>query len=152
MPIETRVRAADGTVSGTVAELGAEVAAVPVPSGPDGPVAVPAEIARLLPFGLDELLTLHRAKGEPGEITAAHVPVDGRVVELLLYGVGKARPADLRKAGAALARRGRGRSAIVAGVPERRPRGVRRRAPCSRPTGSPRAPPAAPAPSASSSC
>ncbi|MBE1534322.1 leucyl aminopeptidase family protein [Actinomadura algeriensis] len=118
MPIETRVRAAGGTVSGTAAEVGAEVAAVPVRSGPDGPVAPAAEIAGLLPFGLDELLTLHRAKGDPGEITAAHVPVDGRVVELLLYGVGEARPADLRRAGAALARRGRGRSALVAGVPD----------------------------------
>ncbi|QFG24963.1 M17 family metallopeptidase [Actinomadura sp. WMMB 499] len=118
MPIETRVRAADGTVSGTAAELGAEVAAVPVRSGPDGPVAPAAEIAGLLPFGLDELLSLHRAKGEAGEITSAHVPVDGRVRELLLYGVGEARPADLRKAGAALARRGRGRTALVAGVPD----------------------------------
>ncbi|MFV2178106.1 leucyl aminopeptidase [Actinomadura sp. LOL_016] len=118
MPIETRVRPAGGTVSGTAAELEAEAVAVPVRSGPDGPVAPAAEIADLLPFGLDELLTLHRAKGEPGEIVAAHVPVDGRVRELLLYGVGEARPADLRRAGAALARRGRGRSALVAGVPD----------------------------------
>ncbi|MFD0900670.1 leucyl aminopeptidase [Actinomadura sediminis] len=118
MPIETRVRGAGGTVSGTAAELGAEAAAVPVRSGPDGPVAPAAEIAGLLPFGLDELLTLHRAKGEPGEIVSAHVPLDGRVRELLLYGVGEARPADLRRAGAALARRGRGRAALVAGVPD----------------------------------
>ncbi|RSN58179.1 MULTISPECIES: leucyl aminopeptidase [Actinomadura] len=118
MPIETRVRGAGGTVSGTAAELGAEAAAVPVRSGPDGPVAPAAEIAGLLPFGLDELLALHRAKGEPGEIVTAHVPLDGRVCELLLYGVGEARPADLRRAGAALARRGRGRSALVAGVPD----------------------------------
>ncbi|WP_030173033.1 leucyl aminopeptidase [Spirillospora albida] len=114
MPIETRVRGAGGTVSRTAADLGAEVVAVPVRSGP---VAPAAEVASGLPFTLDELLDLHRAKGEPGEITATQVRVGDRVRELLLYGVGDAEPADLRKAGAALARRGRGRTALVAGVP-----------------------------------
>ncbi|RKS71879.1 leucyl aminopeptidase [Actinomadura pelletieri DSM 43383] len=114
MPIETRVHGAGGTVSQTAAELDAEVVAVPVPSGP---VAPAAEVAASLPFTLDELLELHRAKGEPGEITATQVRVGDRMRELLLYGVGDAAPADLRKAGAALARRGRGRTALVAGVP-----------------------------------
>ncbi|MFD0683165.1 leucyl aminopeptidase [Actinomadura fibrosa] len=115
MPIETRVRGAGGTVSQTADELGAEVVAVPVRSGPSAPAA---EVASSLPFTLDELLELHKAKGEPGEIVATQVRVGDRVRELLLYGVGEASPADLRKAGAALARRGRGRSALVAGVPE----------------------------------
>ncbi|CNE23197.1 leucyl aminopeptidase [Mycobacterium tuberculosis] len=114
MPIETRVHAAGGTVSQAAADLGAEVVAVPVRTGP---VAPAAEIAEGLPFTLDELLALHRAKGEPGEITATQVRVGDRVRELLLYGVGAAAPADLRRAGAALARRGRGRTALAAGVP-----------------------------------
>ncbi|WP_067804835.1 leucyl aminopeptidase [Actinomadura formosensis] len=114
MPIETRVHGAGGTVSQTAADLGAEVVAVPVRTGP---VAPAAEVAGSLPFTLDELLALHRAKGEPGEITATQVRIGDRVRELLLYGVGEAAPADLRRAGAALARRGRGRTALVAGVP-----------------------------------
>ncbi|TYK49155.1 leucyl aminopeptidase [Actinomadura decatromicini] len=114
MPIETRIHGASGTVSQTAAALGAEAVAVPVRQGPEAPAA---EVAESLPFTLDELLELHRAKGEPGEITATQVRVGDRVRELLLYGVGAASPADLRKAGAALARRGRGRTALVAGVP-----------------------------------
>ncbi|QXJ24553.1 leucyl aminopeptidase [Actinomadura graeca] len=115
MPIETRIRGAAGTVSQTAVELGAEVVAVPVRSGPAAPAA---EVAATLPFTLDELLALHRAKGEPGEIVSVPVRVGGQVRELLLYGVGEASPADLRRAGAALARRGRGRAALVAGVPD----------------------------------
>ncbi|MER7542323.1 leucyl aminopeptidase [Actinomadura sp.] len=115
MPIETRVHGAAGTVSQTAADLGAEAMAVPVRTGP---VAPAAEAAAGLPFTLDELLELHEAKGEPGEITATQVRVGDRIRELLLYGVGDAAPADLRRAGAALARRGRGRTALVAGVPD----------------------------------
>lgn len=114
MPIETRIHGAGGTVSQTAVDLGAEVVAVPVRKGPVPPAA---EVAASLPFTLDELLTLHNAKGEPGEIVSTQVRVGDRVRELLLYGVGEAAPADLRKAGAALARRGRGRTALVAGVP-----------------------------------
>ena len=115
MPIETRVRAVGGAVSEAAVELGAEALAVPVRSGP---VAPPAEAARLLPFALEELLELYNAKGEPGEIVAAPVRLGDTVRELLLYGVGEASPSDLRKAGAALARRGKGRTALAAGVPE----------------------------------
>ncbi|KAB2341356.1 leucyl aminopeptidase [Actinomadura rudentiformis] len=114
MPIETNVSSVGGTLSGAAERLGAEVVAVPVRSGPTAPEA---EIASFLPFTLDELLTLNSAKGEPGELVSAPVRVGGRVLELLLYGVGEAAPADLRKAGAALARRGRGRTTMAAGVP-----------------------------------
>ncbi|NVI89263.1 leucyl aminopeptidase, partial [Actinomadura sp. BRA 177] len=72
MPIETRVHGAGGTVSQTAADLGAEAVAVPVRTGP---VAPAAEVAAQLPFTLDELLALHKAKGEPGEITASPVRV-----------------------------------------------------------------------------
>ncbi|MBO2466142.1 leucyl aminopeptidase family protein [Actinomadura violacea] len=112
MPIETRIHGAGGTVTGTAVDLGAEAVAVPVRSGP---LAPDAEVAKSLPFTLDELLALHGAKGEAGEIIAAPVRVGGEIRDLLLYGVGEATPADLRKAGAALARRGR--TALVAGVP-----------------------------------
>ncbi|HEY8479634.1 MAG TPA: leucyl aminopeptidase [Spirillospora sp.] len=114
MPIETRLRAVGGTVSHAAIDLGAEAVAVPVRKGPQAPAT---ELAESLPFTLDELLTLHDAKGEPGEIVSAQVRVGDKVRELLLYGVGEAEPADLRKAGAALARRGRGRDALVAVVP-----------------------------------
>ncbi|MEV4256893.1 leucyl aminopeptidase [Spirillospora sp. NPDC049652] len=115
MPIQTRVAPAGGTVSQAVTELDAELAAIPVRRGP---VAPAAEIAAALPFALDDLLALHGAKGEPGEIVATPVRVGDQVRELLLYGVGDATSADLRKAGAALARRARGRANLVARVPE----------------------------------
>ncbi|TDE33370.1 leucyl aminopeptidase family protein [Actinomadura sp. 6K520] len=114
MPIETRMRGAGGTVSQTALDLDAEVVAVPVGKGPVAPVT---EVAESLPFTLDELLALHDAKGEPGEIVSAQVRLGDRVRELLLYGVGDAAPADLRKAGAALARRGKGRTALAAAAP-----------------------------------
>ncbi|MEU5884905.1 leucyl aminopeptidase [Spirillospora sp. NPDC047279] len=115
MPIETEVSTVGGVLSEAAGSLGADVVAVPVRSGP---VAPAAEIAGLLPFTLDELLTLHRAKGEAGEAVSTPVRIGGRVLELLLYGVGEASPADLRKAGATLARRGRGRTTMAAGVPD----------------------------------
>ncbi|WP_242885334.1 leucyl aminopeptidase [Actinomadura litoris] len=123
MPIETRVHrgGAGGTLVQTAVELGAEVVALPVRPGSEGPSAAAsapaAEITAALPCTLEELLALHGAKGEPGEIVSAPVRVGGQVRELLLYGVGAASPADLRRAGAALARRGRGRSALVAALP-----------------------------------
>ncbi|MBW8481363.1 leucyl aminopeptidase family protein [Actinomadura parmotrematis] len=111
MPIQTRVRAADGRLS----QVAAELYAVPVRAGGAAPAA---EIAEGQPFALDEVLALHGAKGEPGEIVSTPVRLDGTVRELLLYGVGEATPADLRRAGAALARRGRGHGALAAGVPD----------------------------------
>jgi len=117
MPIQTQVTGAGGTLSQAAESLGAEMVAVPITSGPDGAVAPEAEIAALLPFTLDELLTLHGAKGEAGEIVSTPVRVGGTARELLLYGVGEATPADLRKAGAALARRGKGKANLAAGVP-----------------------------------
>ncbi|WP_026413913.1 leucyl aminopeptidase [Actinomadura oligospora] len=115
MPIQTRVAPAGGTVTQAVTELDAELAAIPVRQGP---VAPAAEIAAALPFSLDEVLSLHGAKGEPGEIVATPIRVGDKIRELLLYGVGEATPADLRRAGAALARRARGRANLVVGVPE----------------------------------
>ncbi|MEU6039340.1 leucyl aminopeptidase [Actinomadura sp. NPDC047616] len=114
MPIQTRVRDAGGRPVEAAASLGAQAVALPVRPGPTAPADAPPE----LPFSLDELLALHGAKGEPGEIVAAPARIGGELCELLLYGIGEAAPADLRKAGAALARRGRGRDTLVAGLPE----------------------------------
>jgi len=114
MPIETRVRDAGGPPVEAAASLGAQAVALPVRPGPVAPADAPPG----LPCSLDELLALHSAKGEPGEVIAAPARLGDRLGELLLYGVGEAAPADLRKAGAALARRGRGRDTLVAGLPD----------------------------------
>jgi leucyl aminopeptidase len=114
MSVETRLNAVGGLLSQAALDADAEVLAVPVRSGPEAPAA---EVETFLPFTLAEVLTLHDAKGEPGEIITTPIRLGERVRELLLYGVGEASPSDLRRAGAALARRGRGRTAMVAGVP-----------------------------------
>ncbi|WP_019634742.1 leucyl aminopeptidase [Actinomadura atramentaria] len=110
MPIQTRVQALGGALSAA----DADVLAVPVPAGAAAP---DAEIAAFLPVPLGELLELHRAKGEAGEVNATPVKTGDRVRELLLYGVGAATPADLRRAGAAVARRAKGRGSLAVGVP-----------------------------------
>jgi leucyl aminopeptidase len=114
MPVETLLTVADGLLSQAALSADAEVLAVPIFAGP---VVPSAEIQEFLPFSLAELAELHEAKGEPGEIVATPVRLGDTLRELLLYGVGDASPAALRKAGAALARRGRGRTTMVAGVP-----------------------------------
>ncbi|MFI0353538.1 leucyl aminopeptidase family protein [Actinomadura sp. 9N407] len=115
MPIETRVQQAGTDVLEAAGRLEAEVVAVPVRSGPRAPES---PVAGSLPCTLDELLALHRAKGEPGEIVSTTARIGDRPRELVLYGVGDASPADLRRAGAALTRRGKGRATLVAEVPE----------------------------------
>ncbi|MFF5263164.1 leucyl aminopeptidase family protein [Actinomadura viridis] len=114
MPIQTRVQAAGTDVLAAAERLGAEAVAVPVRTGP---VAPATPVAGSLPCTLEELLALHRAKGEAGEIVSTTARIGGEPRELLLYGVGEGTPADLRRAGAALARRGRGRTALVAEAP-----------------------------------
>ncbi|CAN5258308.1 hypothetical protein BH24ACT10_BH24ACT10_04880 [soil metagenome] len=89
---------------GLAADLPAACAAVAVPVRTvDGAVA-PAGVlpGAAAAVDLEALLERESAKGGAGELVA--VPVDG-AVRVLLLGVGAATPADLRKAGAALARR-----------------------------------------------
>ena len=92
-----------------VAEAGAvALLAVPVRPGDDG--GAPAgPLPAGLPDGLDvaALLARESAKGAAGEVVSAPVTGDGPLERVLLLGVGEASPADLRKAGAALARRGK---------------------------------------------
>ncbi len=121
MPIETRVHDVSGTVSQTAADLGAEAVAVPVRTGP----VTAAEVAAQLPFTLDELLALHKAKGEPGRSPRPRSASATGSGNCCCTGWAR-RPRPTCAGPGALARRGRGRTALVAGCPGRRPRRVHR--------------------------
>jgi leucyl aminopeptidase len=104
------------------AVVGADVVAIPVLTGTeeDGPSLGPgaAELLDELPEDLFALLELHRATGAAGEIVARAVldPAglsNHSLTEVLLVGVGEGTPAELRRAGAALARRTKGRSTVA---------------------------------------
>jgi leucyl aminopeptidase len=116
MPVQTRLVAADGTLSQVAIAVDAEAVAVPIFA--EGRVPQ-AEIQQLLPFTLAELAELHGVKGEPGETVAASVRLGDKLRELVLYGTGDGSPGALRKAGAALARygKGKGKRNIAVGVP-----------------------------------
>ncbi|GHE29147.1 hypothetical protein GCM10017673_34460 [Streptosporangium violaceochromogenes] len=94
----------------------------PPVTGGSGLLAVPfgADLAPevALPVPAAALLAHYEAKGEAGEIV--EVPVaDGETVgRVLLYGIGDGGAAALRRAGAAVARRGKGRDAIRIVLPE----------------------------------
>ncbi|HSV38581.1 MAG TPA: leucyl aminopeptidase family protein, partial [Nocardioidaceae bacterium] len=100
--------------------VGAEVVALPMLPGDDGVTLGPgsAELLDELDVDLFALLEHHKASGKAGEVVE-HVVLDRtgltndtlRIV--LLVGVGAAEPADLRKAGAALARRTKGHSTVA---------------------------------------
>jgi leucyl aminopeptidase len=106
MPIETALRL---TGSPEDAKDDAELTAVPF--GGDLTVDIP------LPVPVPALLAHHDAKGEPGEIVEIPVTHGDVVRRVLLYGVGDRSPAALRKAGAAVARRGKGRRAVEITLP-----------------------------------
>jgi leucyl aminopeptidase len=104
---------------------GVEVVALPVLPGTDegSPVLGPgaAEVADELGIDLLGVLEAHRATGAAAEVTVCPVPPGGggdpalRLV--LLVGVGEQSAADLRRAGAALARATRDRDAVATSVP-----------------------------------
>ncbi|MFF5206815.1 leucyl aminopeptidase [Streptosporangium sp. NPDC000396] len=71
-----------------------------------------------LPVPTDALLAHYQAKGEAGEIVEVPVANGDTVGRVLLYGVGDGSATALRKAGAAVARRGKGRDAIRIVLPE----------------------------------
>ena len=71
-----------------------------------------------LPVPPDALLREYDAKGEAGEIVEVPVANGDRVGRVLLYGVGDAGPDALRKAGAGLARRARGRAELTVTLPD----------------------------------
>lgn len=99
----------------------AEVLAVGVASGRDGGGPVPdrqaGEAAAAYGVDLAAVLSGERVKGRAGEVV--RVPVlapQGLPGRLLLVGTGAGTPADLRRAGAALARACRGRRAVNTSV------------------------------------
>lgn len=106
MPIETAIRLTEA-VSGEKDD--AELTAVPF--GGDLTVDVP------LPVPVPALLAHHDAKGDAGEIIEVPVTHGDAVRRVLLYGVGDLSAAALRKAGAAVARRAKGRRGLDLTLP-----------------------------------
>ena len=92
-------------------------AVLAVPTAPEGESA---RLAGELPAGLDldvtALLARESAKGSPGEVVSVPVTVEGDLERVLLVGSGAATPADLRKAGAAVARKAQSAASLVVDV------------------------------------
>jgi len=108
-----------------IAQADADVVAVPMRAGNEGAVLDVAAERLGAAYDLELPTYLARAsgngqvKGRPGEIVA--VPMPGGPAgpaELLVVGVGEGSPAELRKAGAAIARRSKGRATLAAALPE----------------------------------
>ena len=107
------------------AVTGVEVVALPVlPGGDDdAPVLGPgaAEVADELGIDLLGVLESHRATGKAAEVTVCPVPpggaADPALRRVLLVGVGEQSAADLRRAGAAVARATRDRDSVATSVP-----------------------------------
>jgi leucyl aminopeptidase len=76
-----------------------------------------AELIELLPVNVSELLAYHGAKGNPGEIISTPVQLAAGVAEVLLFGTGDGSAAVLRRVGAALARRAKGRTTLAVAAP-----------------------------------
>ncbi|WP_435768940.1 leucyl aminopeptidase family protein [Nocardioides sp. SYSU DS0651] len=107
---------------------GVDVVALPVLPAPDGADGASvllgpgaAQLADQLGLDLVEIAELHQMTGATAEVAA--VPVPGGTAAnpdlrlLLLVGIGAARPQDLRRAGAALARATRDRAAVATSLP-----------------------------------
>ena len=90
-------------------------AVVAVPTVPEGESA---RLAGQLPVELDvaALLSRESAKGGAGEVVGVPVTAEGELERVLLLGAGAGTPADLRKAGAAVARRAKDATSLVVDV------------------------------------
>lgn len=104
MPIATTLAVVHGP--GGDAEL------VAVPFGPDSPPKID------LPVPVTALLDHYQAKGEAGEVVEVPVPRGDGVGRVLLYGIGAGSAAELRKAGAALARKAKDRERLQITLPD----------------------------------
>ncbi|GAA3442137.1 M17 family metallopeptidase [Planomonospora venezuelensis] len=103
VPIETSITAAARP------QAGAELLAVPF--GPElGPKAE-------LPVPAAALLDHYQARGEAGEVVEVPVARGDGVGRVLLYGIGDGSAAALRKAGAAVTRRAKGRESLSVVLP-----------------------------------
>jgi leucyl aminopeptidase len=95
-------------VSDVVGGRGADVWALPIRPGEDGPRPEPgaAGLARDVGVDLATVLTREQLKGDAGEVSSVPVPdAAAPVGQLVLVGVGDRSPLAYRRAGAALARR-----------------------------------------------
>jgi leucyl aminopeptidase len=115
VPVKTQLRAVGGTIRDIAAN--ADVVAVPVHAGPVIDPAYADGLAGLFALGAADLLAHEEAKGEPGETVSAPFRLGDGITDLLLYGVGDRSPRALRRAGAAVARRCRGRANVLTGAP-----------------------------------
>ena len=100
--------------------VGADVIAVPLVTEEDGPVLGPGAAELLDEVDLDvfALLEHHKATGKTGEVVEHPVlSTEGlsnpSLRSIVFVGVGAGSPADLRKAGAALARRLKGKDTLA---------------------------------------
>ena len=100
--------------------LGADAVAVPLLTGDEGPTLGPGAAELLDEIDLDvfALLEHHKVTGKTGEVVEHPVLsreglTNDSLRSVLLVGVGQGRPADLRKAGAALARRTKNKETVA---------------------------------------
>jgi leucyl aminopeptidase len=115
IPLQPRVELSDLPPS-EVSDI--EVVALPF-SSDDGDLVLGPGAAELLDSHDVDLLALlehHGAKGEAGEVVEHVLLDDAGIRTVLLVGVGATLPSDLRRAGAALARRTRGRDRVATSV------------------------------------
>lgn len=115
MPLQTQLRALDTTMRDAAEK--AETVAVPVRSGPEVDPAYADAVAGMFTLGARDLLAHEEARGEAGELTRAPFRIGDGITEMVLFGVGDGSAGALRKAGAALGRRFRGRGHVVAAAP-----------------------------------
>ncbi|MDA2808421.1 leucyl aminopeptidase [Nocardiopsis suaedae] len=122
MPFPTQIH----PVAGSAAEAGADLVAVAVRAGAEGPEPVggppgglPDDLDARLPAPLAELVAHYELSGRAGETAQFAADLGGGLVRVALLGIGEGTPADMRTAGAALARlaKGRSRAAVPAGAP-----------------------------------
>jgi leucyl aminopeptidase len=108
-----------------IAEADADVVAVPMRAGSESAILDGAAERLGAAYDLELPAYLTRAsgngpvKGRPGEIVAVPLPAGPTgPAELLVVGIGEGSAAELRKAGAAIARRAKGRATLAAALPE----------------------------------
>ena len=98
----------------------ADVIAVPLLADSEGNLRLGAtgdEVARAWDVDLLRLAVREKAKGEPGEVVAVPILAEAVAVQqVLLAGIGDGSSNALRRAGAALARKTRGRSVLATTV------------------------------------
>ncbi|HZE67170.1 MAG TPA: leucyl aminopeptidase [Sporichthyaceae bacterium] len=93
---------------------GAEVLALPIAPGADGPLAGPgtAEVGKALGLDLAAFAAREKATGAVGDMVSVPIPSGTGPEQVLLVGVGAGGVTELRRAGAAVARRVRTRKTL----------------------------------------